>query len=461
MFLNNTILMKKYIGIFLCLIWLPITMAQPDNNVIDEIIATVGDRIITKSDLEYAIEGYKYQSGLFTLENEDELRCAMLEQIIIQKLLIHQAELDSIQITDAQVTERIEYNMRMQIAQMGGNIKKLEEAYGKSLAEIKAESRELVKDEFLMEQMQYKLMQNINITYQEVKEFFDKIPYDSLPIIPIEYELAQIVKTPQIGEAEKIEIKRRLEEIRTRVLRGENFKTFARMYSEDPGSASKGGELGFVNRGDLFTEFELVAFSLKPGEISSVVETPAGFHIIQMIERRGEQINVAHILIKPKPSAEEMMRSKNYLDSIYTVLKTTDMPFDSAARMYSDDPAKINGGMLVNPQTASYAFTEEQLDKSVLYAINNLIQGEFSQVVPMITEDGNQAYRIISIKEKRAAHKANLIDDYEKIKNVALESKKQEAMLKWTKNKIKYTHIKVKPYYQNCNFFEKFGIVGK
>jgi len=180
-----------------------------------------------------------------------------------------------------------------------------------------------------------------------------------------------------------------------------------------------------------------------------------------MIERRGEQINVAHILIKPKPSAEEMMRSKNYLDSIYTVLKTTDMPFDSAARMYSDDPAKINGGMLVNPQTASYAFTEEQLDKSVLYAINNLIQGEFSQVVPMITEDGNQAYRIISIKEKRAAHKANLIDDYEKIKNVALESKKQEAMLKWTKNKIKYTHIKVKPYYQNCNFFEKFGIVGK
>ena len=304
-------------------------------------------------------------------------------------------------------------------------------------------------------------MQNIYITYQEVKEFFDKIPYDSLPIIPIEYELAQIVKTPQIGEAEKIEIKRRLEEIRTRVLRGENFKTFARMYSEDPGSASKGGELGFVNRGDLFTEFELVAFSLKPGEISSVVETPAGFHIIQMIERRGEQINVAHILIKPKPLAEEMMRSKNYLDSIYTVLKTTDMPFGSAARMYSDAPAKINGGMLVNPQTASYAFTEEQLDKSVLYAINNLIQGEFSQVVPMITEDGNQAYRIISIKEKRAAHKANLIDDYEKIKNVALESKKQEAMLKWTKNKIKYTHIKVKPYYQNCNFFEKFGIVVK
>ena len=461
MFLNNNILMKKFIGIILCLIWLPVAMTQSDNNVIDEIIATIGDRIITKSDLEYALQGYKYQTGLYTLENEEDLRCAILEQIIFQKLLINQAELDSITITEAQITERIDYNMRMQIAQMGGNIKKLEEAYGKTLTEIKAESRDLVKDEFLSEQMQQKLIQNINITYQEVKDYFDKIPYDSLPIIPLEYELSQVVKTPQIGEAEKIDIKRRLEEIRTRVLRGENFKTFARMYSEDPGSAPKGGELGFVGRGELFTEFELAAFSLKPGEISSVVETQAGFHIIQMIERRGEQINVAHILIKPKPSAEEMMRSKNYLDSIYQILKTTDMPFDSAAKLYSDDPGKISGGMLVNPITASYAFTEDQLDKSVLYAINNLIKGEFSQVVPMITDEGNQAYRILYIKEKRTAHKANMIDDYEKIKNVAMENKKQEALLKWTKNKIKYTHVKIKPQYQNCDFFEKFGIVGK
>ena len=452
--------MKKLIGIILCCILHSMTFAQSDN-VIDEIIGTVGNRIIMKSDLEYALQGYKYQMGLYSLENEDQIRCAILEQMIFQKLLINQAELDSVVITDAQINERIDYNMRTQIAQMGGNIKKLEDAYGKSLAEIKADSRDLVRDEFLVEQMQYKLTQNTSITYQEVKEYFESIPSDSIPIIPIEYELAQIVCTPQIGEEEKIEVKNRLEDIRTRVLRGENFKTFARLYSEDPGSAPKGGELGFVSRGELFTEFETAAFALKPGEVSPVVETQAGLHIIQMIERRGEQINVAHILIKPKPTAEEMMLSKKYLDSVYQVIKTTKMPFDSAAMRFSDDPGKINGGMLVNPYTASYAFTEEQLDKSILYVINSLIPGEFSQTVSFITEEGNQAYRILYVKAKRNAHKANLIDDYDKIKNVALEQKKQSALLKWTRNKVKVTHIKVKTEYQNCDFFEKFGIVGK
>lgn len=255
--------MKKNIGIVFCCILQTIAVAQSDNNVIDEIIGTVGNRIIMKSDLEYSLQGYKYQMGMYTLENEEEVRCAILEQTIFQKLLINQAELDSIVVTDAQVNERIEHNMRMQISQMGGNIKKLEEAYGKSLAEIKSDSRDLVRDEFLIDQMQYKLTQNISITYQEVKEYFDNIPYDSLPIIPMEYELAQIVNTPIVVEAEKIEIKNRLEEIRSRVLRGESFKTFARLYSEDPGSAVKGGELGFVGRGELFTEFETTAFSLN------------------------------------------------------------------------------------------------------------------------------------------------------------------------------------------------------
>jgi peptidyl-prolyl cis-trans isomerase SurA len=452
--------MKKHIGIILCCILQAMAFAQSDI-VIDEIIGTVGNRIIMKSDLEYALQGYKYQMGLYSLENEDEIRCAILEQMIFQKLLINQAELDSIVITDAQVNERIDYNMRTQIAQMGGNVKKLEDAYGKSLAEIKADSRDLVRDEFLIEQMQYKLTQNTAITYQEVKEYFESIPYDSIPIIPVEYELSQIVHTPQIGEGEKIEVKNRLEDIRSRVLRGENFKTFARLYSEDPGSAPKGGELGFVSRGELFAEFETAAFSLKPGEVSPVVETQAGLHIIQMIERRGEQINVAHILIKPKPTAEEMMRSKKYLDSVYQVIKTAKMPFDSAAMRFSDDPGKINGGMLVNPYTSSYAFSEDQLDKSILYVINSLIPGEFSQAVSFITEEGNQAYRILYVKAKREAHKANLIDDYDKIKNVAMEQKKQSALLKWTRNKVKVTHIKVKTEYQSCGFFEKFGIVGK
>jgi peptidyl-prolyl cis-trans isomerase SurA len=436
-------------------------IAQSNKNIIDEIIATVGSRIITRSDLEYALEGYKYSSGLITVEDEDMLRCDILEQLIFQKLLIHQAELDSITVTDAQINDRIDYNLKYQIMQMGGNTQKLEQYYGKSIAEIKADSREQMRDEYLTEEMQKKLTADLHIINQDVKDYFNAISEDEIPVVPIEYEIAQIVKTPAITETEKIAIKEKLENIRDRVLRGENFSTFARMYSEDPGTALKGGEVGFTDRGDLYPNFETAAYSLKTGEISSVVETEAGYHIIKLLERRGERINVAHILIKPKPSPEAMLEAKNFLDSVYNLIKDKQITFDSAAVLFSDDPSKTNGGMMVNPYTASYAFQAEHLtqhDKTILYAIENMIVGDYTRTLSMITEEGNQAYRLLCLKAKRAEHKANLIDDYEKIKNAALEAKKQKTLLQWSKRKIKYTHIKINPDFQNCNFVEEWGI---
>ena len=436
-------------------------IAQNSKTIIDEIIATVGSRIITRSDLEYALEGYKHSLRLVMLENEDMIRCDILEQLIFQKLLIHQAELDSITITDAQINERIDYNMRLQIAQLGGDAQKLEQYYGKSIAEIKADSREQMRDEYLSDEMQKKLTSNLNIINQEVRDYFNAIPIDSIPVIPVEYEIAQIVRTPIISEIEKIAIKENLESIRERVLRGENFSTFARMYSEDPGSALKGGEVGFTSRGDLYPAFEKEAYSLKPGDISSVVETEAGYHIIKLLERRGERINVAHILIKPKPSPEAMMESKNFLDSVYNLIKNKKISFDSAAILFSDDPSKTNGGMIVNPFTASYSFQAEhisQYDKTILYVIEDLIPGEYSRTIPMITESGNQAYRILCLKVKRAEHKANLVDDYEKIKNAAFEDKKQKTLLQWAKRKIKYTHVKINPEFGNCRFAEEWEI---
>jgi peptidyl-prolyl cis-trans isomerase SurA len=437
-------------------------LAQVNKNVIDEIIATVGNRIITRSDLEYAVEGFKYSSRLTTLENEDLFRCDVMEQLIFQKLLIDQAELDSIVVTDAQINERLDYNLKYQIMQMGGDAQKLEQYYGKSIAEIKADSREQMKDEYLTEEMQKKLTAELRIINQEVKDYFNAIAVDSIPVIAIEYEIAEIVKTPLISQAEKIAIKQNLENIRDRVLRGENFSTFARMYSEDPGSAMKGGEIGFTNRGDLYPEFELAAYTLKAGEISSVVETEAGYHIIRMLERRGDRINVAHILIKPKPSPESMLAAKNFLDSVYAILQTKQLPFDSAAMLFSDAPNKINGGMIVNPYTSAYGFQPEQLtqyDKTLLYLIEDMIQGDYTRTIPMITESGNQAYRILYLKTKRDTHKANLIDDYEKIKNAALEAKKQKTLLQWAKNKIKYTHVKINPDFRTCSFAEEWGIV--
>ena len=438
-------------------------VAQNNKNLIDEIIATVGNRIITRSDLEYALEGYKYSARLVTVENEEELRCDIFEQLLFQKLLIDQAELDSITITDAQINDRIDYNLKQQIMEVFGSATKLEQYYGKSIAEIKADSREQMRDEYLQEEMQRKLTSDLNIINQEVRDYFNAIPEDEIPIIPIEYEIAQIVKTPVISETEKIAIKQNLENIRDRVLRGENFSTFARMYSEDPGTAMKGGEVGFTERGDLYPNFETAAYSLKAGEISPVVETEAGYHIIQMLERRGERINVAHILIKPKPSPEAMMEAKTFLDSIHNLIKNKQITFDSAALLFSDDPSKTNGGMIVNPYTASHAFQVEHLQqtqyhKTMLYAIENMIVGDFTRTISMITEDGNQIYSILYLKAKRAEHKANLVDDYEKIKNAALEAKKQKTLLQWSKRKIKYTHIKINPSFQNCSFVEEWGI---
>ncbi|MBP5413328.1 MAG: peptidylprolyl isomerase [Bacteroidales bacterium] len=453
--------MKKIICIIILSVTLILPSSAQNNMVIDEIIATVGDHIITRSDLEYAIQAYKYSSGFYTMEADSGTICSILEQLLFQKLLVHQAELDSTVITDQQVEDRLDYNLKVQIMRMGGDTKKLEEYYGKSLTEIKADSRDQLREDMLAEETQRSITSNIKVITQEVKDYFNNIPDDSLPIIPTEYEIAHIVKTPVISDAEKISIKEKLEEFRSRALKGENFSTFARMYSEDPGSAGKGGDIGFTSRGELYPEFEAAAYSLRPGEISSVVETEAGYHIIKMLERRGESIHVAHILIKPKPSVESLMEAKNYLDSIYTLMSQNNIAFADAAKDYSDDPSKISGGKIVNPYSSSHAFLEEQLmeyDKTAMYAIENLQEGQYTRPLATITEAGNQAYHIVCLIAKREAHVANMIDDYEKIKNAALEDKKQKTLLKWINNKVKYTHIRLADEFNNCEFLNDWGI---
>ena len=452
---------KRYIlVVLLCLVQIGV-WGQSNKNVIDEVIATVGNRIITRSDLEYAFHSYRYSSGLYTLENTDEIRCNVLEQLVFQKLLVNQAGLDSIEVTDAQVNERIDYNLRRQIMQLGGDARKVEEYYGKSIAEIKADAREQMRDDFLAEEMQRKITHGLNVINQEIKDYFNAIPQDSLPVIATEYEVAQIVKIPAISEEERIAIRDRLNGFRERALKGENFSTFARMYSEDPGSAAKGGDIGFTERGDLYPEYEAAAYALKAGEISPIVETEAGFHIIRMLERRGDRINTAHILLKAKPSPEEMSAAKNFLDSVYNLLKEKKVSFDSAAMLFSDDKNKITGGMLINPFTASHAFQKEhfaQYDKTILYVIDDLREGEYSRPMSMMTEGGNQAYRILCLKVKRPEHAANLVEDYEKVKNAALESKRQKTLLKWVRNKVKYTYVKISPEFKDCSFFEDWGM---
>ncbi|MBO4282670.1 MAG: peptidylprolyl isomerase [Bacteroidales bacterium] len=446
--------MKKII-LSLCLLGGGLLL--PAQTVIDEIIASVAGQIITQYDLEYALQSYKYQNGIYSMEDEDAMRCQILEQLIFQKLLIDQAKLDSIEITEDQITQRIESSIRMQVAK-AGSVKRLEDAYGKTLAEIKKDARQVVRDDYLMNQMQQNLTSSINVTYQDVRDYYQQVPKDSLPVMPTEYELAVITRTPQVSEGEKAALKERLNGYRTRILKGENFSTFARLYSEDPGSAAKGGELGFVNRGELYPEFEQVAFNLQPGEVSPIVETKAGYHIIRMIERRGDQANVAHILLKPKPTIDSLMRCQQYLDSVARLIRQGGWSFDSAARSFSDDPNKINGGKLANPYTGSSSWTQDQLDQTTLYTLKRLKEGECSNAIPYITEEGNQTYRLVLVAKIHPEHPINLTDDYEKIKNAALEAKKQKALVKWATHKARLTHIEINEGYRRCDLSENLGI---
>jgi peptidyl-prolyl cis-trans isomerase SurA len=373
--------------------------------------------------------------------------------------MLHQADVDSVVITEQHVESAINYRMNYYIQLVGGDARQIERQFGKSIAEIKKEMREFVRDQLHIEEVQEKITAKITVTPAEVKAFYERVGPDSMPLIPATYEIGHILKTPLVSDDEIAEIKTRLDGFRERVLRGESrFASLATMYSDDPGTASKGGRLGFVERGALYPEFEAVAFNLKSGEISHVVKTRAGYHIIQLNERRGESIDVSHILLQPKPSAEEQVKTIEYLDSIRKVILNKKLNFSEAALQFSDDPNKMSGGWVTNPYNLSTKFEQEMLDQATFATVNQLIQGEYSSPVIHINEDGVTSYRLIYLKSKVAPHKANLVEDYDAIKNATLEEKKHNAIQKWILNKVKITSIKISDKYKDCEFVTRWQL---
>lgn len=448
--------MKRFFTIILLIFsCLPFSFLQAQSTV-DEIIAIIGKEIIMRSDLETEYANYAAQYN--ALGADEDIRCTIFEHLVRQKLYEHQADVDSIVISDQEVEARVAYKINYWLAQVGGNAKIIEDAYNKTMDEIKKDLLEITRNQMIAERIQQDITANVTITPSEVKRFYDRIPYDSLPTVEPTYEYGHIVKMPPVKEEEIAEIKKRLMEYRERVLRGEKFSMLARLYSDDPGSASKGGELGFVERGTLYPEFEAVAFNLKTGEISEVVQTKAGYHIIQMIERKGDQINVAHILLQPKPSADEQVKAIEFLDSVRQVIVSQKMDFSKAALAYSDDMNKNSGGWCVNPYNNSYKFEKEYIDASTFSTLGKLIPGEYSQPVAYVNEDGKMSYRILYLKSKVPAHKPNLKEDYDLIKGAALEEKKQGLIDKWLIEKVKITNIKIYTDYRNCSFVQKWGI---
>lgn len=440
--------MKKLLSILLTAHCLLLNVsAQP----IDKVIAVVGSNIIMLSEVEaqylqVVAQGYA---------EDPTIKCDLLEELLFQKLLVNQAKIDSVVVGDDQVEEELDRRLRYFISQIGSE-KKLEEYYKKSIVEIKEDFRDLIKDQLVAQNMQYKITGEVKVTPAEVRDYFNKIPADSLPYINVELEIGRIVKKPIISKKEKDEAKARAEELRQRILDGAKFETMAKLYSEDPGSASKGGELGFFGRGNMVPEFEALAFSLKGKEVSEVFETEYGFHFLQVIERRGEQVNARHILITPKTSEGDLTSSKILLDSVYNLLLKDSLSFSAAAEKFSDDEAdKNNGGIVTNPQTGSTKFEMDQLssiDPTLFLTIDKMKVGEFSKPIITSSSDGKQAYSIILLKSRTEPHKANLRDDYQKIQTAAATMKESNLVRAWIEKKIATTYVRIDEAYLNCDF---------
>lgn len=439
----------KTICTFLFLIILSaISFSQPVD--IDRIIVHVGNEIVLLSDVEMQLQQYRQMNP-----GEEIDRCMILEEMIIKKLLLHQAALDSVEISDNQVDGELDRRLRYFISQLGSE-ERLEQYYDKSIPEIKAEFRSSIKEQLMIQTVQQKITGNIKITPSEVRSFFEQIPEDSLPLINSELEIEQIVKLPSTGVDEKERVKVRLTDIRNRITGGEDFGTLAYLYSEDPGSAKKNGELGFTERADLVPEFATPAFNLKENEVSSIIETKFGFHIIQLIERRGDRINVRHILLKPKVSDAGLANAKFSLDTIVQKINSGKISFSEAAIAYSDDSETAkNGGLLLNPNTGTSRFETPHLDPTLYFVSEKMKTGDVSEPVPFATREGKDAYRIVLLKSRTDPHKANLKDDYQKIQEFALADKQQKTLRNWVLKKKKSVFITVDTAFSHCDFVKE------
>lgn len=432
--------------------------------VVDKVVGVVGNNIILQSDVENQYVQYRMQ-GLVE-GSSSAMRCMLFEELLFQKLMLNQAEMDSLTVTEAEV--EMELNRRIsELIGRAGSQEKLESIFNKTMAEIKDELHRIVKEKMLQDQVKADILKGVSVTPAEVRAFFSQVPADSLPTVGTEYEIVQIVKRPPIDIDVKLQVKDQLYQIRKRILDGEiSFSAMARLYSEDPGSANKGGELGFTGRGEFDPAFETAAFNLKEGEISEVIETQFGFHIIQLIERRDEYVNCRHILITAKVPVEKLEEVKNELDSAARLIRNGELTFEEAALQFSDDESKANGGYVVNPATGGYRMSMEELQemeayfpefKNLAFVISRLEVGVVSDPLPMVTNDNKDGFRLIMVKKKVDAHKADINEDYWRIQNWALNDKNQSAIKSWIKNKAKKAYIHIDEEFADCDFQYDWG----
>ncbi len=420
--------------------------------VVDEVMAVVGSKIILYSDIEKQFVQYLAQGA----ESSTETKCLIFDQLLLQKLMLNQADIDSVTVSENQVDGELDRRMRFYINQIGSE-EKLEEYFHTTIRELKAELRDMIREQLVVQSMQSTITKDVVATPSNVREFFDGIQPDSLPYIDAELEVGQIVRNPPVSTAERRAVRMKLEEYRNKIMAGEDFAVYAALYSEDKSTAKKGGELGMFERGTMVPEFEAAAFNLKTGEVSPIIETKFGFHILQLIERRADQINIRHILLQPKTDDKDMYKSFTFLDSLRKQIDLGTISFEDAAQQFSDDEeTKNNGGLLINPETGTSRLSPDKMDRLLFFQVDTMALNKVSMPLGMATADGKQAYRLVLVKTRNAPHKANLKDDYQRIQEVALQTKQNILLEEWVESKKSSTYIHFNNKFDDCAILQRW-----
>ncbi len=421
---------------------------QSDSKIIDQVVAQVGDEIILLSDIENNLKQLKaLQEDL-----PPDAKCYVLENLMVQKLLVNQAKLDSIVVTDSEVENNVTQRINQILAYMKNDRNAFVEFYGKSPEEVQEEMKEDMRSQLLGDRMKTTVLENITITPSEAKAFFNAINPDSLPFYSSEVEVSEIVVTPVANAASKDSSRQKLQSLVERINNGESFAELARRYSHDIASGADGGDLGWSQRGQFVPQFEAAAYKLEKGEISPIIETEFGYHVLQLNEKRGNLLNLRHILITPEIEEEDELKAKQLLDSVRNLILIDSLTFEEAVLEYSDENEQSynNGGRLLNPATASSYFEVGDLDPDVYFTINSMKVGEISPPVDFVNQRNETKYRILRLESKTTPHQANFKQDFAKIQDLAKQSKQNEFLAEWIKEKITDTFFTIDDLFQDC-----------
>lgn len=429
------------------------TLLYPQK-LIESVAAIVGNEVLYLSDIENTVNDLRRSGNKLSI---DDLRCQVFNELLIQKLFVDQARIDSIEVTDDMVEGDL--NMRINDAiRQAGSEKALEEYFKKSMIEIRQDIRKAMVEQQIVSEVRSKISEDVSVTPAELKRFVASFPKDSLPVVPSKVQISILQLDPPDNEENKAEARQKLLEIRSQILAGKSFNVLAVLNSEDPASAANGGEIGFRLRGELEKEYSDAAWGLTKNTVSKIVETKFGFHLIQLIDRKGEMANTRHILIRPKVKPEDAQKAIEKLDSLARLIRKDSLKFETAALKFSTHKdSRINGGKFVstNPSDRINWFTLEELNKDMYVQIRNLKVGEIS--VPFRTTDeyGNIVFRIVRLDNELPAHRANLKDDYQFMYSAAVNYERSKIYDKWIAKKIETTYIKISDEFRSCDFLSK------